>query len=122
MENLKENSLPKEIMDLVSGGSQAEIDELYNFYKAHGAKMGKDTSPVGRLSAVHNCLSNDFELFGHGYASGFQLNQGGNKNCNYYSISHTDKNETTTAVHMNHKAFMAYLAGCYASGRGHYNK
>lgn len=120
MENLKENELPKEIMDFVSGGTTAEINELYDFYKAHGAKMGKDTSPVGRLSAVHKCLSNDFELFGPGYVSGFQLNQGGNQN--YYSISHTDKNETTTAVHMNHKAFMAYLAGCYASRRGHYNK
>ena len=117
MENLKENELPKEIMDLVSGGTQAEIDELYTFYQSLGVNMKKYGD---KQVAVANCLMKDRELFGNGGMSFSHLHADGKKN--FYSVSNTTKTGAIMVAPMNHKEFMGYLKGCYATGRGHFGK
>ena len=111
MENLKENALPKEIMDLVSGGTQAEINDIYNFYKSRGEKMvGGD-----KISAVVGCLMKDRELFGN--ASQIKLDSGKGKNS--YTVAHTNKDGSVELRPLfTHTEFMNYLITCYAAGRG----
>ena len=113
MENLKENELPKEIMDFISGGTQAQIDELYNFYKSQGVKMGKD-----KVLAVADCLNKDLDLFGdHG---GFTLDS---KKQNMYMLGHENADgKSVSFLPQNHTDFMKYLIGCYAAGKGHCGK
>ena len=121
MENLKEtageNVLDQEMMDFVSGGTQAEINELYNFYQSMGVNMSQYGS---KQVAVANCLMKDRDLFGSGSMSFSQLNADGKKN--FYSIAHTTKSGAIIAAPMNHKEFMTYLRGCYAAGKGHFGK